>query len=166
MAAKKTRSPASVLTAAIRLISYRERTAAELAGRLSEKGYDAAEISTTMERLIEDGYLDDRRFARALAGSRIRNKRWGRARIASDLGSKGVPREIVTEVIEAIDPDTENETARRALEKWLKRGRDAVPLDKPGFARAFRHLTSLGFSSSVIFTVLKAAEGQVGSGDS
>ncbi|MFQ5464659.1 MAG: regulatory protein RecX [Thermodesulfobacteriota bacterium] len=162
MAAKKTRNPVDAMTAAARLLSYRERTVAELTGRLSEKGYDAAEISSTVERLAEKGYLDDRRFAMGLADSRIRNKRWGRARIASDLGSRGVPREIISEVIGTIDRATEDETARRAFDKWRRLRRAPLPLDKTGFARAFRYLTSLGFSQSVIFTILKGQGGQEG----
>lgn len=148
------KKPTDALGAALRLISYRERTTSELSGRLEDKGYTATEIADAIERLHTLGYLDDGRFARMLADSRIRNKHWGPARIRADLVRKGVPSEITGEVISAIDPDSESETAAAALARWLKRNNAAPPLDQKSFARAYRHLSALGFSAAAVMRTL------------
>jgi len=148
------KKPTDALGAALRLISYRERTTAELTERLGRKGFTPAEIDGAIDRLRTLGYIDDARFARMLAESRIRNKHWGPARIRADLAKKGVPADIAGEVVSTIDPESEATTAADALARWLKRNGLSAPLDPKGFARAYRHLAALGFSSAALMRSL------------
>lgn len=138
------------LTAALRLLSYRERSVSELAGRLRDKGFGDDDISEAVDRLGELGYLDDERYARGLVDSRIRNKHWGPAKITADLYKRGVPGDVARRVMAGIDRATEEETASRAMARWLKKNALARPLDRKSWERACRYLSSLGFSSGVV----------------
>lgn len=143
--------------AALRLISYRERSTAELVTRLADKGYDSAEIDAAVERLRTLGYLDDERFARSLTESRVRNKHWGRTRILADLAKKGVPSDIAQSVLAELDAETETRTATEALGRWMRTNRAPSPLERRDFERAYRHLAARGFSSAIIMRVLGPA---------
>lgn len=149
---------------ALRLLSYRERTVKELKGRLLEKGFFEDEIGEVIAHLTDAGYLNDERYARSLVESRIRNKRWGRVRIRADLQKRGVPEDLIKAVLSELDETTETDTAREAYKKWLRKSSAELPLDRKTFARAFRHLAALGFSQSVIITILEEAGGRDGYG--
>lgn len=142
---------------ALRLLSYRDRPCKALRERLSEKGLSEEDINEVIETLTEEGLLDDERFARELAASRIRNRNWGPRKIRLDLVRKGVPRRLAEEVVAGLDELSVREAASRAYRKWVARHR----LDKDGglseedFIRACRHLESRGFSTGLIMSVVK-----------
>lgn len=143
------------LAAALRLLNYRDRSESALKDKLEEKGFSSEEISSVIATLTDDGLLDDRRFARELAASRIRNKNWGPKRIALDLHRKGVPSEVVESVLGDISSETLELTAGRALQKWLeKKNAQECGIGEKDFARACRHLESRGFARGLILRLI------------
>lgn len=139
------------LSAALRLLGVRQRSVFELAGKLKDKGFSSDDIDRTVERLLEAGYLNDEAFARSLAASRARNKSWGPAKITQDLLKRGIARETVREAVALACPEEEN-LARAALDKWLRRNRGLSGRQEK--EKAFRHLSARGFSPSAIWKAL------------
>ncbi len=136
---------------AMKLLSYRARSMREVELRLSEKGYGDDVVTVVIGSLSNEGYIDDERFARELADSRLRNKNWGAVKIASELRSKGLAMDIIDAVTGSIDEETELAAAKRAFSKWLRRcGLDNDNLEKSQSIKAARHLAQRGFSSSVV----------------
>lgn len=152
--ARKTAVQKDSLTIALRFLSTRPRSVAEVAGKLAGKGFQDDEIKKTMDSLLRAGYLDDEKFAGILIRSRVRTKNWGTAKISAELNSKGVSAGIIQKALGSLSRESEEETAANAFKKWLKKSGAPSPLDKAGFAKAFRHLKWRGFSSSTIFKVL------------
>ncbi len=144
------------LTVALRFLSYRERTEYEMREKLESKGvYDPQDIDSTINYLIEASYLDDRRFAAQLAGSRLRNKFWGRHKVALDLKRRKIAEEIIKEVVADINDELEVQTAEAALRRWLRKsGIESSSLSQKEFERAFRHLASRGFSAGTAMKIL------------
>jgi len=138
--------------AALKYLSYRDRSTAEVRNKLREKNFEAPEVDSAIDFLIRAGYLNDDKFADSLANSRIRNKSWGPARISAELYSKGVSRETISKVLPA--GETVEKTAAEAFRKWLRKKGFTPPLDVKGSARAFRFLKGLGYPSYVIMSVL------------
>lgn len=155
----KDAAPKDPVRAALRLISYRPRSVAELRERLLARGYEAAEVEKTVTELRGAGYLDDEKFAALLADSRARNKHWGPAKIIFELKQRGVPAEVVRKTVSS-DPEAEEATAAEALAKWLKKSGSPARLDTPGSARAYRFLKGRGFSSDSIFKAIAGFRGQ------
>ena len=50
--------------AAVRLLSASDKTPGELSRRLSEKGFDASDVSAALARLSAEGFLNEERLAR------------------------------------------------------------------------------------------------------
>ncbi len=144
---------ADALNAALRLLSYRQRSVAELELKLKDKGFSQEEIAGAVEYLKDAGYLDDEAYAAALAQSRVRNKSWGPAKISADLAKKGIPPELARKAVEDVRLEQEA-TARAALEKWMRANGRACFAEDRGFERAFRHLKARGFDAGVIMNVL------------
>lgn len=147
------------LTSALRLLSYRARSVRETRERLLDKGFEAAEVDSAVEYLLEAGYLDDERYARDLVSSRVRNKGWGRTKIASDLRKRGVAEKAAAGALSGLDDESERSTAEGAARKWLRKSGRTPPLDRKDFLRAFRHLKARGFATGVTMDVLKPLRG-------
>lgn len=163
MAGKKA-VPKDILAAALRILSYRPRSVAELKEKLLLKGFEAAEADKAVTILREAGYLDDERFAALLADSRVRNKHWGPSRVAAELMRKGVSAEIIRNTV-AHDPDAEASTALAAFDKWVKKTGSPCPLDRKACERAYRFLKGRGFSTDAIFKVINGFKGNFEPGE-
>ncbi len=96
---------------ALRLLSVRDRSIAEVESRLRLSGFTAATAATTTEWLEGLGYLDDERFAERYVGEKSRTG-WGERRIRAELLAKGVGRATVDAALTALSEDEEGETER------------------------------------------------------
>lgn len=93
----------SALASALRLLSYRPRSEAELRQRLARRGVPPPVIDDTIGHLRELGLADDEAFARSWVDSRQRTSPRSRRLLAMELGSKGVARQIGLDSLSAVD---------------------------------------------------------------
>lgn len=91
--------PDVVMEAAATFLSVRSRSVEETRRRLRHLGYPPALCDRVVDRLVELGYLDDREFARAWVESRDRARPRGEVALRRELQLKGVPHDIVAEVL-------------------------------------------------------------------
>lgn len=93
----------------LKLIAIKDRTEKEIRTKLKEKNYDEFQIEEAVEFLANYGYINDSRYAEHFTNDAINLKKWGKARIRTELLHKGVDREIVDrtleEVFSEVDPD-------------------------------------------------------------
>ena len=59
---------------AFRLLSFRPRSTQELRARLSQKGYKDELVETVLEYLSKQGLVDDEKFAKLYALSRMQGR--------------------------------------------------------------------------------------------
>ncbi|MEX1343629.1 MAG: regulatory protein RecX [Candidatus Limnocylindrales bacterium] len=93
--------PDAVMEAAAAFLAVRSRSVDETRKRLVHLGYPATLVEEVLERLVRLGYLDDAAFARAWVESRDRARPRGAVALRRELQRKGVPDEIIAEVLEA-----------------------------------------------------------------
>jgi regulatory protein len=77
---------------ALKRLSRRDHSVAELRRALAERGHGQDEIEAAIERLRRERYLDDRGFAERFARSRLAHSGHGRALIRQGLRRRGVGR--------------------------------------------------------------------------
>lgn len=130
--------------AAYRFLTCRPRSSAEIEAKLRDKGFDEAVIHTTLSGLTRLGYLDDEKFARLWAESRVRFRAFGRRRIDRELREKGIDPSIVREALDGVfTVDKEIDIAEKAaagkvkgmqrLDRETRRRRLAGFLERKGF---------------------------------
>jgi len=85
-------SPQSAYQRALRRLSRRDHSVAELRRALAARGHEAEEIEAAIERLRRERYLDDAGFAERFARSRLAHQGHGRALIRQGLRRRGVGR--------------------------------------------------------------------------
>lgn len=66
-------------------------------------GLNDKEAEKAIETLIDEGFIDEERYAKIYAGSKFRNKNWGRARIIGELKARQIPNDIIKIAIKEID---------------------------------------------------------------
>lgn len=143
-------------------LARRARTIAQMRTFLRGKGHPDPDIDRVISRLVEMGYLNDRDFAeRYIASSRSRPR--GRARLASELMTKGVPREIVDSTLAScFGAAEESEALNLALAKAVPRADEG--LDAAGRRRVASRLLRKGFAPGKVMDAI-AAIGQEPSDD-
>ena len=147
-------SPSSAWETAIRLLSLRDRSEAELQRRLRDRGYDSDDIDRTLERCRACGYLDDARFARQRAAALAASGRALGYRLTWELKKAGV----ATELAETVAAERNSEQDQLAL------ARDLLARRYPGYStehpdprlqrRVFDFFRRRGFAPETIRALL------------
>ena len=141
-----------------------DKTSGQLAAKLRRKGFTDQFITTVLEQLEEEGYINDRRFAKYYIERKIGDK--GLSVLRSELSVKGVPRDLINEVVEEYTEEleeneeqsvseVEEEGARKlAASKARQLPRDLEYSKK--LNRVVGALARRGFSSD-IYNIARAA---------
>src|SRR5690349_12726276 len=88
---------------ALKLLSFKPRSVAELHERLLEKEWaEGAVVDQVIARLIELGYLNDEQFAASYASSRLTVRPLGRTRLRRDLQRKKIPTQVTEQTLNDI----------------------------------------------------------------
>jgi regulatory protein len=154
--------PASVLTAttsnpptapkvsaratALRALTMRRLTEAQLWQRLERRGYEDSAIRDAIARCKELGYLDDGIFAQLYVDGR--RKPVGDARLVADLVRRGIAREAAVASVERAEHDQDARLAVAIERIYRRQPALAYPL-------VARKLERLGFPAPAIYRHLR-----------
>jgi regulatory protein len=149
---------------AYRLLAYRSRTSSELSERLQQRGYTPAIITEVLRQLALDAYIDDRKVALDWARYRLQVKPLGRRRLAWELQRRGIPSELLEEVLREVYSEfDEVGLAEQAARKRLRT--TEFPLSLRERQRFSRYLMSLGFEADTVAITLAALSPLEGVGE-
>jgi regulatory protein len=148
---------------ALRLLSYKPRTVAEMRARLLEKDWaDEATVAQVVTRLEELGYLDDERLAADFANSRLTAKPLGRTGLRRDLQRRKLPAQVVENTLdEAYEQQSEEELIERAIKKRIRL--KGAPATREDAKKLFDYLMRRGFSYDLVARKVREA-GKAGGG--
>lgn len=142
----------------LRLLTARARTRAELADRLTQRGYPDDVSTRVLDRLVEVGLIDDRDFAEQWVRSRHVNAGKGKRALASELRTKGIDDEMIAEALVEVDSEAERSRAEQLVADKLRRERLT---DETEDAKVTRRLVGMlarrGYQQSMAFDVVKMA---------
>jgi regulatory protein len=150
-------APQELFDFAVRSLSRRAQSSAELRQKLRERAEEEASIEEVLGRLTEYGYLDDKRFAENYAASRLENERFGRVRTLNDLRSRRVTGQIADAAVENTYKETDETALVEAYirKKFRSASRETLFKEDKDLTGAYRRLLRAGFGSAVIIPVLK-----------
>jgi regulatory protein len=142
---------------AVAALGRRMRTITELKRlmrtRVEEGETGNAKIAAVVTRLEEHHYLDDHAYAATYTRLRQDNEKFGKRRVQQELSRKGVSSETISA---ALDTAYENISEEDLARKHLERKRVKQPTNEKESARVVRLLVRGGFSTGVIFKILKS----------
>jgi len=143
---------------AVMMLAARGRAAKDLERQLIRKGEPAEFARLAVDRLRDEGFVDDELFARSFVRSKAAGAGLARRRLQQELGRRGVDRGIADEAIaEVFEEDAIDEDAS-ALQLAQKRNRSLRSEDAQSRRRrVYAFLARRGFSPDVIERALRAA---------
>lgn len=134
---------------AVDLLARRAHFSTELRFKLVRRDFDELEIDAAMERLQDEGYVDDDATARLWIEQQLARKAQGPSKLLAGLLRRGVDgdtaRDAVREATRGNELGLAEEAARRHLTRSGKIGRAALA----------RRLDRLGFNASVVARTLR-----------
>ena len=139
---------------ALRLLSMREHSRAELERKLAPHEEEPGTLALALDELQAKGFISEQRVVASVIHRRA--AKLGTARIRQELQAKGLDRTLVEQAM----AELRGSEFERARDVWRKKF--ATPPDSPAErARQARFLVARGFSTEVVRRVLAGA----GAGD-
>lgn len=140
---------------AIRLLTFKWRSIAELRERLLEKNWTNEEIvEAVIAKLEEYGYLNDEQFAKDFAASKIRQKPQGKRVLRQKLALKKVPRETADAALEKVFEETpETDLVETAIKKRVRL--KGNPETREDVKKFYDYLLRQGFSYDVVSSKMR-----------
>ena len=142
---------------ALRALAGHAHSAGDLRQKLERRAERAGDVAGILVRLKDCGYLDDKRYAEAVASWRLDSQGLGKARTLSDLRKKRVAPAVAEKAVAKVYSETDEVAL---VEAFLRRKYRSVALDvflaePKNLASAYRRLRVAGFSSGNSLRVLK-----------
>jgi len=116
---------------ALNLLSARPYSTQALHRKLIQKEYSAADADDAIRRLVDNGLLNDAKFAEQYARSKIVSSGVSKRRLSQDLYRKGIKGDVATTAIANVIADEEIDTAaivEKVARKKLAQLGDLEPL--------------------------------------
>jgi regulatory protein len=137
------------LIKAANFCAYQERTQKEVREKLADLAIYGDEAEEMIVWLIENNYLNEERFAKIFAGSKFRQKQWGRLKIRQELKMRGVSDYCLRVGMNEINGDDYIETLQEIIEKKAREIKDADKLVRK--QKLVRFALSRGFEQDLVF---------------
>lgn len=132
--------------------AYQERCHQDVRYKLVNLGIRGDDLEDIIATLVEEGYLDEERFARSFARGKLRINGWGMRKILQSLRQKKISEYNLRKVQEELDVTEYREVLVRMLTKKTQsmREQDQYVVRQ----KLFKYGTSRGFESSILNDVL------------
>lgn len=129
-----------------------ERCISEVSTKLTAWGVAPCEQQKIIERLQQDGFIDEARYCRAFVNDKVRFNRWGRIKIRAALSEKRLPRELVNEAIDNINEEEYMSALAEviAAKRRELKGKD----DYAAQQKIMRYAASRGYEPSLIMKAI------------
>jgi regulatory protein len=133
------------LAVAYQHLNRRERTKAEMRAHLERARVDPRDVEHAIGALVEEGHLDDARFARLFVQDKRELEGWGGDRIRQVLLARGVDRDLIEDALAEGDSGTEIERALAVLRRRFP----SPPGDRRERDRALGMLLRKGYDADL-----------------
>lgn len=97
--------------------AFQERSQQEVRQKLYAWGLEYLEVENLLAELINEGFINEERFAIAYAGGRHRMKKWGKYKIRQGLKQKAVSEPLIRIALQSLDPEEYRENLLELLVK-------------------------------------------------
>lgn len=135
---------------ALRLLSGREHSRAELQRKLSAHETEPGELAKALDELEAKGFINEQRVLESVVHQR--SVKLGAARVRQELQAKGLNPEAVAQAV----ADLQGTEQARAHEVWRKKFGEP-PRDAAEHGKQMRFLLTRGFNADAVRRVVRGA---------
>lgn len=132
--------------------AIQDRCNSEIRSKLKYWNTDNSYIDDIISKLVEEGFLNEKRFAINYAGGKFRINGWGKIKITSELRMRGIPSSLIQEALAAIDEDDYIAYLKEILQKKMRQLGSLSPANRQ---KAVFFAASRGFEPALVSSLLK-----------
>ena len=149
----KTYTLATALQKARKYCAYQERSQQEVRDKFYDLGLHKNEVEQGIAILIEEGFLNEQRFAIAFAGGKFRMRKWGKIKIEMALKQKKVSPNCIRAALNQIPMADYEKTLQKVIRDRTKKvaGSDSI---KRNYQLA-QYVIGRGFEPDLVWDALK-----------
>lgn len=140
---KRTKTPEQALAALMRLAARSEKSSGDALRLMQNWGVDPSARQGVLQRLINDKFIDDRRYAEAFVRDKMRFSGWGVFKLRAALRNKGISTDIVEDVLRMLDSNNMTDRLRERLERKMRTTKYTTRYDLK--TKLMRYGASLGY---------------------
>ena len=140
-----------ILKKVLRYCAYQDRCTKEVRNKLATFDIPASEKEKFVKLLVDEGYLDDERYASTFVRSKIHLKKWGVNKIRVSLKMKGISDEIISSALSEIDPEIYKDELIKVLK--AKKINESDPYKKK--AKLAQYAMQKGYEPSLVWDALR-----------
>jgi regulatory protein len=116
---QKTLSDEALLLRIRKYCALRERSIKEVSKKLYELGTLEDKAQLIIEKLKQEGFLNENRYVSAYTRGKFRNKKWGKKKIEIELKKQGINKELLEKGLSEIEnADYLNTLDTLLIKKW------------------------------------------------
>lgn len=152
---KKPITPAEAYAWATQRCARSEQCRSEILEKLRQRGLPANEAEGLCDRLEDEGYIVEQRYADAFVHDKLLFDHWGRIKIAQALRLRGISSD---EIASALEKNYDETAYREALTHLLEKKAASLPPEEDVYKRMeklVRFAATRGYEPDLIFDVLK-----------
>lgn len=150
---KRSLTAAEAYSKLVDLCSLGEYSTGEALERLRAWGVSGKPAFEIVQRLVDERFIDDERFARAFVRSKVSYSGWGRIKIRQALYQKGIEHELIDR---AIDEEVDLDVYHSNLADALRSKARSMPetLDSDCRAKLLRFAVGRGYEPGLVMDML------------
>jgi len=141
----------AILKKVLHYCAYQDRCTQEVRTKLATFDMPDSEKKKVLKLLVDEGYLDDERYASTFVRSKIHLKKWGVNKIKMSLKMKGISEEIINDALSEIDPEIYKEELIKVLKS--KKINESDPYKKK--AKQAQYAMQKGYEPNLVWDAVK-----------
>lgn len=142
----------SSLQRAMAICAKSEHSGGDIRYKLNSWGVSNNDSDEIIRILTKENFINDRRFASAYISDKLRNNKWGKIKISSQLRLKGVSEEIIRSSLSKIDDTEYLDLIKAVISTYRKTVKAKNQYDLKG--KLLRFGLSRGFESHLLYDIL------------
>lgn len=149
---RKTKSAAEALQSLMRLCAHGERSTGDAMRLMRTWGVPEGERQAVVDRLVAQRFIDNGRYAELYVREKSRLSGWGARKIAMQLRTKGVEKEVIAEALATIDSDEQGDRLAEKLRRKMLTTKAQSDYEMRG--KLLRYALGLGYDYDDASTAL------------
>jgi regulatory protein len=129
-----------------------EHCESDIRQKLYAWGVHQSVSDKVITQLVDQGFVNNLRYAMAFAQGKLRLFHWGKQKISAELRQKRLPNEIISQVLDEIDETEYQECIQKLINKKMRELKSDTRESRNKIAR---FLIGKGFEPDLVFSLLK-----------
>ena len=135
--------------------AMQDRCISEMRLKFISWNIDRSFTNAIISKLVDEGFIDEKRFALNYAGGKYRINGWGRLKIAAGLRARNIPNTLIHQALSTFENDDYISFLNKLLQKKLKQLGGDTPENRQ---KAAFFAASRGFEQGLIASQLHDIE--------